>query len=83
MLKICFSVTATGIFTPSSVRRDAEVLWKQIPESVQAAYTKEYFDGCINKMIKYATSGVRYSYNYCLNNLDERKCVKEFKVYFP
>jgi hypothetical protein len=68
MLKTCFSVTATGIFTPSSIRRDAEALWEQIPESVQVAYTKEYFDGFVNNMIKYATSGVRY--NYHLNNLD-------------
>jgi hypothetical protein len=66
MLKICFSVTATGVFTPSSVRRDAEALWNQMPKSVQVVYTKEYFDGFINSMIKYSTFGVRYS--YCLNN---------------
>jgi hypothetical protein len=61
-------MTATGVFTPSSVRKDAEALWNQIPQSVQVAYTKEYFDGFINNMIKYSTSGVRY--NYCFNNLN-------------
>lgn len=50
-------INATGVFTPSSICTDAEALWKQIPESVQLAYTKEYFDGFVNNMIKYSTSG--------------------------
>ncbi|KDR07947.1 D-beta-hydroxybutyrate dehydrogenase, mitochondrial [Zootermopsis nevadensis] len=50
-------VNATGVFTPSSIRRDATALWKQIPEPVQAAYTKEYFDDFVNNMITYSTRG--------------------------
>jgi hypothetical protein len=67
LLKICFSVIATGVFTPNSIRKTAEALWEQIPKSVQEAYTKEYFDDLVNKMIYYSTCGVRY--NYCLINL--------------
>jgi hypothetical protein len=58
LLKICCCVTATGVFTPDSIRRDATALWKQIPEPVQVAYTKEYFDDLVNNMINYSTLGV-------------------------
>ena len=60
-LKLCFVVTATGVFTPSSIRRDAAALWKEIPEPIQKDYTKEYFDRFVNKMIKYSTCGVSYT----------------------
>ncbi|XP_063218228.1 D-beta-hydroxybutyrate dehydrogenase, mitochondrial-like [Bacillus rossius redtenbacheri] len=46
--------SATGIFTPESIRRDAEALWKNIPPDVQQVYTKEFFDGIIENMIAYA-----------------------------
>lgn len=59
VVKLYHSVTATGVFTPSSIRRDAVALWQQIPEPVQAAYTKEYFDDFVNNMIRYSTLGVR------------------------
>jgi hypothetical protein len=58
VLKVCRSPTATGVFTPSSISRDAAALWDQIPEPVQAVYTKEYFDDYVNNMIKYSTLGV-------------------------
>jgi len=60
-MKLCFIVTATGVFTPSSIRRDAAALWKEIPEPIQKAYTKEYFDRFVNNMIKYSTCGVSYT----------------------
>jgi hypothetical protein len=60
-LKLCFTVTATGVFTPSSIRRDAAALWKEMPEPIQKDYTKEYFDRLVNNMIKYSTYGVRYT----------------------
>ncbi|XP_069683949.1 D-beta-hydroxybutyrate dehydrogenase, mitochondrial-like [Periplaneta americana] len=50
-------VNATGVFTPDSIRRDAAALWKQIPEEIQKDYTKEYFDGLVEKMIMYSTLG--------------------------
>ncbi|XP_063237299.1 D-beta-hydroxybutyrate dehydrogenase, mitochondrial-like [Bacillus rossius redtenbacheri] len=50
-------VNATGIFTPDSIRRDAEALWKRIPSDVQKDYTKEYFDAVIENMIYYSTKG--------------------------
>lgn len=50
-------VNATGVFTPSSIRRDAAALWREIPEPIQRDYTKEYFDRSVNKMIKYSTCG--------------------------
>jgi hypothetical protein len=49
------------VFTPSSIRRDAAALWKDIPEPIQKDYTKEYFDGFVNNMIKYSVCGVRYT----------------------
>jgi len=50
-------VNATGVFTPSSIRRDAAALWNEIPEPIQKDYTKEYFDRLVNNMIKYSTCG--------------------------
>nr|CAD7463207.1 unnamed protein product [Timema tahoe] len=50
-------VNATGIFTPESIRREADSLWKKIPPQVQKDYTKTYFDGVINNMIFYSTKG--------------------------
>jgi hypothetical protein len=47
------------VFTPSSIRRDAAALWNEMPEPIQKDYTKEYFDGFVNNMIKYSTCGVR------------------------
>jgi len=60
-LKLCFIVTATGVFTPTSIRRDAAELWKKIPEPIQKDYKKEYFDRFVSKMIKYSTCGVSYT----------------------
>jgi hypothetical protein len=60
-LKLCFILTATGVFTPTSIQRDAAALWKEIPEPIQKDYTKAYFDGFIKNMIKYSTCGVSYT----------------------
>jgi hypothetical protein len=60
-LKLYSVVTATGVFTPSSIRRDAAALWNEIPEPIQKDYTKEYFDRFVNNMIKYSTYGVSYT----------------------
>ncbi|KAJ9589699.1 hypothetical protein L9F63_017105, partial [Diploptera punctata] len=50
-------VNATGVFTPDSIRRDAAALWGKIPEDIQQTYTKEFFDGYVENMIKYSTLG--------------------------
>ncbi|XP_069683944.1 D-beta-hydroxybutyrate dehydrogenase, mitochondrial-like [Periplaneta americana] len=50
-------VNATGIFTADAIRKEAANLWNQIPEPVQKAYTKEFYDRIISNMIKYCTVG--------------------------
>jgi hypothetical protein len=60
-LKLCLLLTATGVFTPDSIRRDAAALWNDIPEPIQKDYTKEYFDRLVYNMIKYSTCGVSYT----------------------
>jgi hypothetical protein len=75
VVKLCCSVTATGVFTPSSIRRDAAALWKQIPEPVQTVYTKEYFDDFVNNMIRYSTLGVSLDHNLLMTDHSVRSSI--------
>jgi len=77
-LKFCFTVTATGVFTPGSIRRDAADLWRRIPVPVQQAYTKEYFDRVVNNMIKYSTCGVSYT----AEPLSLHACISHFPLFY-
>jgi hypothetical protein len=77
-LKLCFTVTATGVFTPNSIRRDAAALWNEIPEPIQKDYTKEYFDRFIYNMIKYSTCGVSYT----AEPLILHPCISHFPLFY-
>ncbi|KAK7874253.1 hypothetical protein R5R35_006289 [Gryllus longicercus] len=50
-------VNATDIFTPESIRRYADTLWSQMPQHVQRAYSKQYYNSVVNDMVHYATKG--------------------------
>jgi hypothetical protein len=66
------------VFTPSSIRRDAAALWREIPEPIQNDYTMEYFDRFVNKMIKYSTCGVSYT----AESLISHACISHFPLYY-
>ncbi|CAG0913119.1 unnamed protein product [Notodromas monacha] len=50
-------IAGTSIFSPESVKSAADVMWKQMPERVRQDYSRKYFDGRVEMMMKYITGG--------------------------
>lgn len=40
------------------MKKEAAVLWNQIPEPVQKVYTKEFYDDVMRVMLNHSTLGV-------------------------